>query len=112
MSSVVTRGRSWVGEHAVLLFALLVLLYMFTPIFVVVLMSLQRPGEPDRLRVRRVHPRQLANVCERPDSCATRWWLSIQIGLLATGLATLLGIADGVRDGAPLLPRARRRPTC
>ena len=25
MSSVVTRGRSWVGEHAVLLFALLVL---------------------------------------------------------------------------------------
>ena len=31
------------------------------------------------------------NVCERPDSCASSVVISLQIGLLATGLATLLG---------------------
>ena len=42
--SAATRGvRGWLAGHAVLLFGLLVLLYMFTPIFVVVLMSFNDP---------------------------------------------------------------------
>ncbi len=90
MSSVVTRGRSWLGEHAVLLFALLVLFYMFTPIFVVVLMSFNAPASRIGYEFDGFTLDNWANMCDRAalcDSVVT----SLQIGLLATGLATLLG---------------------
>lgn len=90
MSNVATRGRNWVGEHAVLLFALLVLLYMFTPIFVVVLMSFNDPASRIGYEFDGFTLDNWLNVCERPDMCESVV-VSLQIGLLATGLATVLG---------------------
>ncbi len=84
-----TRAKNWVGEHIVLLFALVVLLYMFTPIFVVVLMSFNQ-------KVKRGYSFKgftldnWTNICgpyQLCDSVKT----SLMIGLLATLLATVLG---------------------
>jgi spermidine/putrescine transport system permease protein len=89
-TSPLSRGRSWVGEHAVLLFALLVLLYMFTPIFVVVLMSFNDPVGRLGYDFDGFTLHNWLNICERPDMCDSVR-VSIEIALLATGLATLLG---------------------
>ncbi len=85
-----TRAARWLSDHLVLGAGLLVLLYLLTPIFVVVLMSFNDPASRisysfdgftlDNWR----HPCAPNGICE---SVA----LSIQIGLLATFFATLLG---------------------
>jgi spermidine/putrescine transport system permease protein len=86
----VTRAGKWVSDHLVLGLGLLVLLYLLTPIFVVVLMSFNDPASRisysfdgftlDNWR----HPCAPNGICE---SVA----LSVQIGLLATLFSTLLG---------------------
>ncbi|MGZ8725641.1 MAG: ABC transporter permease, partial [Aeromicrobium sp.] len=90
MSSVVTRGRSWVGEHAILLFALLVLLYMFTPIFVVVLMSFNDPAGRLGYEFDGFTLDNWTNICDPYQLCSSVS-NSIRIALLSTALATLLG---------------------
>jgi spermidine/putrescine transport system permease protein len=86
----VTRAGKWVADHLVLGLGLLVLLYLLTPIFVVVLMSFNDPASRisysfdgftlDNWR----HPCAPNGICESVV-------LSVQIGLLATLFATLLG---------------------
>ena len=85
-----TRAGKWVSDHLVLGLGLLVLLYLLTPIFVVVLMSFNDPASRisysfdgftlDNWR----HPCAPNGICESVV-------LSVQIGLLATLFATLLG---------------------
>ncbi len=85
-----TRAGRWVSDHLVLGAGLLVLLYLLTPIFVVVLMSFNDPASRisysfdgftlDNWR----HPCAPNGICESVV-------LSVQIGLLATFFATLLG---------------------
>jgi spermidine/putrescine transport system permease protein len=85
-----TAVRSWVAGHAVLLFALVVLLYMFTPIFVVVLMSFNDPVGRLGYDFDGFTLANWTSVCEPFQLCSSVG-NSIKIGLLATGLATLLG---------------------
>ena len=85
------RGvRGWLGSHAVLIFALLVLLYMFTPIFVVVLMSFNEPSGRLGYDFAGFTLYNWTHLCEPYQLCSSVG-NSIKIGLLATGLATLLG---------------------
>jgi spermidine/putrescine transport system permease protein len=82
--------RDWVGRHAVLLFAMLVLLYMFTPIFVVVLMSFNDPVGRLGYDFDGFTLANWTSICDPYQLCSSVG-NSIKIGLLATGLATLLG---------------------
>jgi spermidine/putrescine transport system permease protein len=85
-----TRIGRWIGRHLVLFVALLVLLYLFAPIFVVMLMSLNDPKSRlsyqfDGFTLRNwQHPCQPFGLC---DAVST----SLRIGLLATIVATALG---------------------
>jgi spermidine/putrescine transport system permease protein len=85
-----TSAREWLGRHAVMLFALVVLLYMFTPIFVVILMSFNDPVGRLGYDFDGFTLRNWTTVCEPFQLCSSVA-NSIKIGLLATGLATLLG---------------------
>jgi spermidine/putrescine transport system permease protein len=90
MNGVQRAGR-WIGEHLVLAAGLLVLVYMFVPIAVVMLMSFN-----DNSKSRNVYAfrdftwNNWANPC-RPDGMCAAVVRSIEIGLLATLVATLLG---------------------
>lgn len=90
MSGLQRAGR-WVGEHLVLAAGLLVLVYMFVPIAVVMLMSFN-----DNSKSRNVYAfrdftwSNWANPC-RPDGMCEAVVRSIEIGLLATIVATLIG---------------------
>ena len=90
MTTAVRGARNWLGTHAVLIFGLLVLLYMFTPIFVVVLMSFNDPAGRLGYDFAGFTLYNWQNICEPYQLCSSVA-TSIQIALLATGVATLLG---------------------
>ena len=94
-----------------LILGLLVLLYMFVPIFVVVLMSFNDPDSRVIYQFDGFTLHNWLNPCE-PEGMCGALEVSIQIGLLST-----IGRDDprhpgGVRDGAPRLRAAGRAPTC
>jgi spermidine/putrescine transport system permease protein len=84
------RLGKWVTEHLVLLVALLVLLYMFVPIFVVVLMSFNDPASRNSYQFDGFTWDNWMSPCD-PNGLCESVALSVQIGLLATIGATLLG---------------------
>ncbi|MBM0127722.1 ABC transporter permease [Pimelobacter simplex] len=85
------RAGRWVGEHLVLAAGLLVLVYMFVPIAVVMLMSFNDNSESRNVYAFRDFTwSNWANPC-RPDGMCEAVVRSIEIGLLATLVATLLG---------------------
>jgi spermidine/putrescine transport system permease protein len=85
------RIRLWVGDHLVLVLGLLVLVYMFVPIAVVVMMSFN-----DNSKSRNVYAfkhftwKNWTGMC-KPDGMCEAVGKSIQIGLLATVVAVILG---------------------
>jgi spermidine/putrescine transport system permease protein len=85
-----TGFRDWFGRHVVLLFALLVLLYMFMPIFVVVLMSFNDPVGRIGYDFDGLTLHNWTHLCDPYQLCSSVS-VSLRIGLLATLLATLLG---------------------
>ena len=85
-----TRVGKWLGEHLVLGIGLLVLLYMFVPIFIVVLMSFNAPASRVGYRFDGFTLENWLNPCE-PNGMCDSVLLSLQIGLLATLGATILG---------------------
>jgi spermidine/putrescine transport system permease protein len=85
------RIRLWIGDHLILGLGLLVLVYMFVPIAVVVLMSFNDNSKSRNLYAFQnftwrnwLHP-------FKPTGMKHSIVLSIQIGLLATLIAVLLG---------------------
>ncbi len=90
--SACARMRRWVGKHLVLGLGILVLIYTFVPIAVVVLMSFN-----DSSKSRNVYKFQeftwdnWLHPFKPRTAWATRSWLSIEIALLATLIATILG---------------------
>lgn len=89
--STLGRIRLWIGDHLVLALGLLVLVYMFVPIAVVVLMSFN-----DNSKSRNLYAFQdftLNNWKDpfKPAGMKDAIFLSIQIGLLATLVAVILG---------------------
>ncbi|MGL5810497.1 MAG: ABC transporter permease [Nocardioides sp.] len=84
-----TLGR-WAGEHLVLGIGLLVLLYMFAPIFVVVLMSFNDPASRIGYSFDGFTLDNWLNPCA-PIGMCDAVLLSVRIGLAATLGATVLG---------------------
>jgi spermidine/putrescine transport system permease protein len=89
-ASMLSRSSSWVGRHAILLFSLLVLLYMFLPVFVVVLMSFNHPASRLGYTFDGFTLDNWKHVCGPYQLCSSVW-VSIRIGLTATLVATALG---------------------
>ena len=85
-----SRLGRWLTEHLVLLAGLLVLLYMFVPIFVVALMSFNAPASRQSYSFDGFTWDNWLNPCEPNGICASVV-LSVEIALLATLGATLLG---------------------
>lgn len=85
-----TRAGKWVADHLVLGLGLLVLLYLLTPIFVVVLMSFNDPASRISYSFDGFTLDNWRHPCE-PNGMCESVVLSVQIGLLATLFATLLG---------------------
>jgi spermidine/putrescine transport system permease protein len=86
----VTRAGRWLGDHLILMIGLLVLLYMFTPVFVVMLMSFNDPASRNSYSFDGFTLDNWRNICAPFGMCESVV-TSLQIGLLATLLATLLG---------------------
>jgi spermidine/putrescine transport system permease protein len=89
VSDVLVRAGRWVTNHLVLFVGLLVLLYMFLPVMVVVLMSFDDTADVAYqfngfTLANWSDPCSAYNLCEAVST-------SLQIGLLATVGATLLG---------------------
>jgi len=80
----------WLRKHLVLGIGLLVLLYMFLPIFVVVLMSFNDPAARNTYSFDGFTLHNWLNPCEPYGMCDSVV-LSIRIALLATAGSTVLG---------------------
>ncbi len=80
----------WLRSHLVLVLGLLVLVYTFIPIFVVVLMSFNDPASKLIYRFDGFTLQNWRHPCGAEDMCAALG-RSIEIGLLATLGATILG---------------------
>jgi spermidine/putrescine transport system permease protein len=80
----------WLKEHLVLLLGLLVLAYTFVPIAIVVLMSFNAPKSRLVYQFDAFTLHNWLNPCEDPSMCHALG-RSIEIGLLATACATVLG---------------------
>lgn len=85
-----TRVRTWLGRHGVLLFALAVLFYMVLPVLVVMLMSFNRPASRLGYDFDGFTVGNWTHLCDPYQLCSSVS-VSLRIGLLATGLATVLG---------------------
>ncbi|GAA1928215.1 ABC transporter permease [Nocardioides marmoribigeumensis] len=83
-------AREWVGRHLVLLFALAVLFYMVLPVLVVILMSFNQPKSRLGYDFQGFTLGNWTHLCDPYQLCSSVS-VSLRIGLLATGLATLLG---------------------
>jgi len=85
--SALTR---WWGRHVVLVMGLLVLVYMMVPIVVVVLMSFNEPASRNSYSLDGFTLANWTDMCG-PFQLCDSLLTSIQIGFLATLVATLLG---------------------
>ncbi|HXH77890.1 ABC transporter permease [Nocardioides sp.] len=85
-----TRAGKWLGDHLVLGAGLLVLLYLLTPIFVVVLMSFNDPASRISYSFDGFTLDNWRQPCQ-PNGLCESVVLSVEIALLATLFATLLG---------------------
>ena len=84
------RAGRWLADHVVMGFALLVLLYMFLPIFFVMLMSFNDPASRLSYEFDGFTLANWTDPCAPSGMCSSVV-TSLQIGFLATVGATLLG---------------------
>ncbi|WP_167003532.1 ABC transporter permease [Mumia sp. ZJ430] len=89
MSPLHKLGR-WIGDHLVLALGVLVLIYMFVPIAIVALMSFNDPSSRNVYKFDGFTLHNWLNPCEPAGMCSSVA-RSIEIGLLATLVATILG---------------------
>lgn len=85
-----TGLRRWLGERFVLIYAFLVLLYMATPVFVVVLMSFNEPASRQSYTFDGFTWDNWLDICGPYQLCESVR-TSLAIGLIATVVATTLG---------------------
>lgn len=85
-----SRVAGWAREHLILIMGLGVLLYMFVPVFVVILMSFNQPASRNSYSFDGFTLDNWTNICAPYQMCSSVV-SSLQIGVLATLLATLLG---------------------
>jgi len=82
-------GR-WIREHLVTFFGILGLLYLFLPIFVVIVFSFNKPKGLFNYTWNQFSFDAWKGVCDVPGMCDSLW-LSIRIALFSTLAATILG---------------------
>jgi spermidine/putrescine transport system permease protein len=87
---LLTRSWRWLGRHAIGIYAALALVYMFLPIFVVVLFSFNNPLGRYNFTWQGFTTRNWTNVCGVAGMCHAVG-LSLKIGVLSTIVSTLLG---------------------
>jgi len=85
-----TDLKRWFSDRITMIVAILVLLYMFIPIFVVVAMSFNKPPSRNLYQFGSFTMDNWLNPCA-PDGMCEAVVTSIQIGLLATVASTILG---------------------
>ncbi len=85
-----TRVGRWIGDHLVMAVAIVVLIYMFLPIYYVVLMSFNAPASKLSYEFDAFTWDNWLNPCQSPGMCGSVV-TSLQIGFLATLGATALG---------------------
>jgi spermidine/putrescine transport system permease protein len=90
MSLTAVRTRRWVGDRLVLGYALLVLLYMLAPVFVVILMSFNDPASRQSYTFDGFTWNNWTSICAPYQLCDSVV-VSLQIAGLTTILATALG---------------------
>ncbi len=90
MTEVLRSTKGWLGSHLILFYALLVLLYMFVPVFVVILMSFNDPASRQSYEFDGFTWNNWLNPCGPFQMCSSVT-TSLKIGLLATVVATILG---------------------
>jgi len=88
--TILSHAGRWVAEHVVLFLAALVLVYMFLPVFFVLLMSFNDPASRLAYTFDGFTWDNWANPCGAAGMCESVV-ASVQIGLLATLVATALG---------------------
>lgn len=88
--NVLRKMLDWIGDRIVLITGILVLIYMFIPIFVVVAMSFNVPPSRNVYQFGTFTWHNWLHVCEPYGMCAALA-RSMEIGLLATLVATTLG---------------------
>jgi spermidine/putrescine transport system permease protein len=87
---VLQRAGRWIADHFILFIALLVLGYMFLPIFFVILMSFNDPTSRLNYEFQSFTWNNWTDPCAEAGMCASVV-KSLQIGFLATVFATILG---------------------
>ncbi len=93
-----TRGparsnlRLWLGDHVILMVALVVLVYLFLPVAYTFVFSFNNYKKSNIVWNPEGSPtlKHWQNPCGAPGVCEALG-VSLQVGLLATGIATLLG---------------------
>jgi spermidine/putrescine transport system permease protein len=88
--SVLQRSARWIGDHVIMAIAIVVLVYMFLPIFFVVLMSFNQPSSRLSYSFDAFTLDNWLHPCEQSGMCRSVV-ISLQIGFLATLVATVLG---------------------
>ena len=81
MNSSLQRFGRWLTKHLVLIGGLLVIFYMFVPIFVIVLMSFNKPKSKLIYKFDSFTLDNWLNPCKDPSMCSAVV-RSIEIGLL------------------------------
>jgi spermidine/putrescine transport system permease protein len=84
------RVKNWFGQRIIMIIGILVLIYMFIPIFVVVAMSFNVPPSRNVYQFGSFTWDNWAHPCAAEGMCGALK-TSIEIGLLATIIATILG---------------------
>ena len=88
--TVLHRGARWMSDHVIMAIALAVLVYMFLPIFFVVLMSFNQPASRLSYQFDAFTLDNWLHPCAQSGMCSSVV-TSLQIGFLATLVATVLG---------------------
>ena len=81
---------TWLRRHLVSIIGILVLIYLFVPIAVVTALSFNKPAGKFNITWNQFSIDAWANICGVPGVCSS-FVTSIQIGLLSTIVATILG---------------------
>jgi spermidine/putrescine transport system permease protein len=84
------RSLIWIREHALAVYSLLALVYMFLPVAIVVIFSFNKPAGRQNTRWNEFSLDAWLNICKDPTICRSVS-LSATIALVATIVGTIFG---------------------
>jgi spermidine/putrescine transport system permease protein len=80
----------WLRRNLIGIVAILVLIYLFIPVAVIIILSFNKPAGKFNITWNEFSLDAWTNICGVPDVC-TSFVTSIQIGIISTIVATILG---------------------